>query len=67
MVVISVVVCRCRCSSDVVYVEYVVYNDDVEDGDVVVVVVYVVKVDILAANDEKARMNLRNLQVADDT
>ena len=40
----------------VVYVEYVVYNDDVEDDDVVVVVIYVVKVDVLAANDEKARM-----------
>ena len=34
---------------------------------VVVFVIYVVKVDVLAANDEKARVNLRNLQVADDT
>ena len=63
----------------VVYVEYVVYNDDVEDNDVVVeddevvvVVIYavrvvVVKVDVLAANNEKVRMDLRNLQVADDT
>ena len=51
----------------VIYVAYVVYNDDVEDDDVVVVVVYVAKADVLAANDEKARMNLRNLQVADDT
>ena len=61
VVMISVVVvCDVDLVVIVVYVEYVVC-------DVVVVVIHVVKVVVLAANDEKARMNLRNLQVADDT
>ena len=41
-----------------IYVVSVVYNDDVDDDDEFVVVIYVVEVDVLAANDEKARMNL---------
>ena len=80
VVMISVVVvCDVDVVMIVVYVECVVYNDSVEDDVdddvvvvVVVVVIYVVKiavvkeVDVLAANDEKARMNLRILQVAND-